>query len=73
MNVIKCQWHFDSEAEKKKSAGEGTQGGAVAVVSSSSAAITHLGIGGFGCQRGVLAFGRRARDDGAVPLQVVLS
>jgi len=57
---------------KKKSAGEGTQGGAVAVVSSSSAAMTHLGIGGFGCQ-GVLAFGRRARDDGAVPLQVVLS
>ena len=40
---------------------EGAQGGAVAV---------HLGQGGLGFRRGVLAFGIHAHDDGAATLQV---
>ena len=32
--------------------------------------MTHLGIGGFGFQRGELAFGIHAHDNGVAPLQV---
>ena len=47
--------------EGTAAAGERAQGGAVAV---------HLGQRGFGFQRGVLAFGIHAHDNGAAALQV---
>jgi len=48
----------EGHGEGAAAAGEGAQGGAVAV---------HLGQRGLGFQRGVLAFGIHAHDDGAVP------
>ena len=51
----------EGHGEGAAAAGERTQGGAIAV---------HLGQGGLGFQRGVLAFGIHAHDDGAAALQV---
>ena len=51
----------EGHGEGTAAAGEGAQGGAVAV---------HLGQGGLGFQRGVFAFGIHAHDDGAATLQV---
>ena len=51
----------EGHGEGAAAAGERAQGGAVAV---------HLGQGGLGFQRGVLAFGIHAHDDGAATLQV---
>ena len=51
----------EGHGEGTAAAGEGAQGGAVAV---------HLGQGGLGFQRGVLAFSIHAHDDGAATLQV---
>ena len=51
----------EGHGEGTAAAGEGAQGGAVAV---------HLGQRGFGFERGVFAFGIHAHDDGAAALEV---